>query len=117
MLYKLSAKQLDDIKIQLKLEVPTETIAKSIPCSCRIVTEVQNNLQVWHAPKPPKLVSTGPKKLITSSIEQDIVDQLALDPTLYLDEVAVYIKEKYTLDISLSTISRCLKAKGIFKKV
>jgi hypothetical protein len=68
--YKLSAKQLDDIKIQLELEVPTETIAKSIPCSCRMVTEVRNNLQVWHAPKPPKLVSTGPKKLITPSIEQ-----------------------------------------------
>ncbi|KAI9855711.1 MAG: hypothetical protein M1813_009673 [Trichoglossum hirsutum] len=92
MLYKLSAKQLDDIKIQLKLEV-------------------------WHAPKPPKLVSTGSKKLITLSIEQNIVDQLALDPTLYLDEVAAYIKEKYALDISLSMISHCLKAKGISKKV
>ncbi|KAI9868965.1 MAG: hypothetical protein M1813_002788 [Trichoglossum hirsutum] len=57
-----------------------------------MVTEVRNNLQ-------------------------DIVDQLALDPTLYLDEVAAYIKEKYALDISLSTISRCLKAKGISKKV
>ncbi|KAI9856258.1 MAG: hypothetical protein M1813_009177 [Trichoglossum hirsutum] len=82
-----------------------------------MVTEVRNNLQVWHAPKLPKLVSTSSKKLITLSIEQDIVDQLAFDPTLYLDEVAAYIKEKYALDISLSMISRCLKAKGISKKV
>jgi hypothetical protein len=45
------------------------------------------------------------------------VNQLALDPTLYLDEIAAYIKEKYALDVSLSTISRCLKVKGISKKV
>jgi hypothetical protein len=43
--------------------------------------------------------------------------QLTLDPTLYLDEIALYIKEKYTLDVNASTISRCLKAKGISKKV
>jgi hypothetical protein len=45
------------------------------------------------------------------------VNQLTLDPTLYLDEIAVYIMERYTLDVSLPTIGRCLKAKGISKKV
>ena len=43
--------------------------------------------------------------------------QLTLDPTLYLDEIALYIKEKYALDISITTVSRCLKAKGLSKKV
>jgi hypothetical protein len=42
---------------------------------------------------------------------------LTLDPTLYLDEIAAYIMEKYALDVSTPTISRCLKAKGISKKV
>jgi hypothetical protein len=68
--YKLSAKQLDSIKIQLELEVPFTAIAKSIPCSYTMVMEVRKNLQVWGAPRPPKLVSTGSKKLITSEVEQ-----------------------------------------------
>ncbi|KAI9780325.1 MAG: hypothetical protein M1839_006748, partial [Geoglossum umbratile] len=101
--YKLSVKQLDDIKIQLKLEVSPKIIAESIPCSHITVLQVRKNLHVWGTPKPPKLVPTGPKKLITPGIEQDIVTQLTLDPTLYLDEVAAYIKEKYALDVSLPT--------------
>jgi hypothetical protein len=43
--------------------------------------------------------------------------QLTLDPTLYLDEIVLYIKEKYTLDVNPSTVSRLLKAKGLSKKV
>ena len=43
--------------------------------------------------------------------------QLTLDPTLYLDEIALYIKEKYALDVNPSTVSRLLKAKGLSKKV
>ena len=68
--YKLSAKQLDGIKTQLDLEVPFKTIAESTPCSYTIVMEVRKNLRVWGTPKPPTLVSTGPKKLITPDIEQ-----------------------------------------------
>jgi len=68
--YKLSAKQLDGIKTQLELEVPFKTIAKSTPCLYVMVMEVQKNLQAWGTPKPPKLVSIGPKKLITPNIEQ-----------------------------------------------
>lgn len=36
---------------------------------------------------------------------------------LYLNEIAVYIKEKYALEVSLSTISHLLKVKSISKKV
>ena len=68
--YKLSVKQLDSIKVQLELEIPFTDIAKSIPCSYKTVMEVRKNLHVWNAPKPPKLVSTGPKKLITAEVEQ-----------------------------------------------
>jgi hypothetical protein len=68
--YRLSAKQLDDIKVQLELEIPFTAIARSIPCSYKTVMDVRKNLQVWNAVKPPKLVSTGPKKLITAEIEQ-----------------------------------------------
>jgi hypothetical protein len=42
---------------------------------------------------------------------------LALDPTLYLDEIAAYVREQHAIDISFSTISRCLKARSVFKKV
>ncbi|KAI9863381.1 MAG: hypothetical protein M1813_003823 [Trichoglossum hirsutum] len=59
--------------MQLELEVPFTAIAKSIPCFL--------------------------KKLITSEVEQDIIDQLALDSILYLDEIAAYIKGKYALDV------------------
>jgi hypothetical protein len=45
------------------------------------------------------------------------MNQLALDSTLYLDEIAAYITEKYAIDVSLSTISRCLRARRISKKV
>ncbi|KAI9770724.1 MAG: hypothetical protein M1840_002974 [Geoglossum simile] len=59
----------------------------------------------------------GPKKLITPAIEEDIVNQLALDPTLYLDKIAAYVREQHAVDISLSTISCCLKARSVSKKV
>ncbi|KAI9854596.1 MAG: hypothetical protein M1813_000947 [Trichoglossum hirsutum] len=101
--YKLSARQLNDIKIQLELEIPFMDIAKSIPCTYKTVIEVRRNLRAWNASKPPKLVPAGRKKLFTLEIEQDIVDQLALDSTLYLDEIAAYIIEKYAID-ELQTI-------------
>jgi hypothetical protein len=68
--YRLSAKQIEGIKVQLELEIPPKTIAKSIPCSYKTVMVVRKNLKVWNASKPPKLSSTGPKKLITAEIEQ-----------------------------------------------
>ncbi|KAI9766236.1 MAG: hypothetical protein M1840_006650 [Geoglossum simile] len=110
--YKFSTKQLNGIKTQLELEVPFETIAKSTPCSYAMVMEVRKNLQVWGTPRPPKLIPTDPRRVIMPDIKQ-----LTLDPTLYLDEIALYIKKKYTLDVSTATISRCLKAKKFSKKV
>jgi hypothetical protein len=68
--YKLSTKQLDVIKVQLELKIPPAAIAKSVPCSYNTVMKVQKNLRVWSAPKPPKLVLMGPKKLITPAIEE-----------------------------------------------
>jgi hypothetical protein len=70
MLYKLSTKQLNSIKVQLEPEVLYTAIAKSIPCSYRKVLKVRKNLQVWGTSKLPKLVSTGSKKLITLEVEQ-----------------------------------------------
>ena len=43
--------------------------------------------------------------------------QLTFDPTFYLDKIALYIKEKYALDVNPSTVSRLLKVKGLSKKV
>jgi hypothetical protein len=68
--YRLSAKQFDGIKTQIDLGVPFETIAKSTPCSYETVMSVRKNLQVWGTPRPPKLVPTGPRKLIAPDIEQ-----------------------------------------------
>ena len=72
--YKLSSKQLDDIKTQLDLKIPCKDIANSIPCSYSLVMEIKTNLRVWGTPRPPKLLTMGPKKLITPAIEQVSLD-------------------------------------------
>ena len=43
--------------------------------------------------------------------------QLTLNLMLYLDEITLYIKEKYALDVNPSIVSHLLKAKGLSKKV
>ena len=55
------------------------------------------------------LALAGRPRLITSGIEEDLVDLLSTRSTLYLDEIAYHLLVNYDLHISNATISNTLK--------
>ena len=66
---------------------------------------------------PVRLAPAGRRRLITPSIEEDLVELLSTRPTLYLDEIAYYLLVDHNLSVSEATISNTLRRVEFSRKV
>lgn len=94
----------------------TVQIAEAIPCSTRTIEAHRANLRVFGATTAPRNRG-GRRRSITSYMLEAVLELLEEQDDLYLDEIADFLFLEYECRVSLSTISRTLKAAGWSKKV
>lgn len=107
-------------------------IAKHVKCCERTVYYYKANMKLYDQPRPISVSRKGPvKKMTEESIEvyvllfsnskrlihKGLLAYLDEKPTAYLDEMKWYLWDFWEIDISESTISRTLKARGWSRKV
>ena len=57
-------------------------------------------------------IGRGRKKIIDQSKEQEIKQKIAIDPNITMKKIKIYIKKKYKIEVSISTIYRIVKRLG-----
>ena len=105
--YDISLRRLigDNLEAGVK---PTE-IAQQLGVSNRLVTYYRKKLATWGDVVTPPIAPRGRKYKLHPAAVDAIADQLAVNPTMYLDELQVWLEEEWDIEVSLPTISRCLK--------
>ncbi|CEO58410.1 Putative TPR domain protein [Penicillium brasilianum] len=94
----------------------TSEIAEQAECSERTIKNIRRNLRLFgnvHAPTS----RVGRRRTITPRILEALCDHLIEKPTLYLDEIAVFLWDEFETQVTTSSIRRALVAHGWSKKV
>ena len=90
-------------------------IAEAVECSRNAVGAIHANLQCFGKTNAPRNIS-GPRRSITPSMREALLDLLRVKPDRYLHELVVFLWDAFNLLTSTSTISRELKSTGWSKK-
>jgi transposase len=90
-------------------------IADAVECSRNAVGAIRANIQCFGRTNAPRNVS-GPRRSITPSMHEAMLDFLLSKPEQYLDELVVFIWDEFEVLVSTSTVSRELKSVGWSKK-
>ncbi|KAJ5727959.1 copper amine oxidase [Penicillium malachiteum] len=91
---------------------PALDVAQSVVNSLRYI---RSNLHMFGSPKAP-LIPSGRPKSITPLMLEALCHHLSDNPGLYLDEMAIFLREEFNACVANSTISRALTAQGWSKK-
>jgi transposase len=107
-------------KIQLIYNMTTSGVlisktADAAKCSKQAVKYIRLNLHVFRSPRAPP-TRVGRTRLITPVMLEALCDHLLEKPGLYLDEMAVFLWDKFGLPITNSSISRALSSISWSKK-
>ncbi|GKT26096.1 hypothetical protein ADUPG1_013237 [Aduncisulcus paluster] len=78
-------------------------------------TAVYNWIRLWGEGKL-KETTRQREGILTPEIIGGLLDEIDHNPTIFLEEMQVFIKEKYAIHASLSTICRALNTNGYTKK-
>ncbi|KAK4073317.1 transcriptional regulator family: Bacterial regulatory protein, LuxR [Purpureocillium lilacinum] len=112
---KLSRAQHEVLEGMITAGFTNKSIAKQVGCSSRSVSRIRSNLRMFESTKaPPNRV--GRRCKIDPLVQDDLLDQLVKEPTMSRSEMIAFIRNKYELDVSLSTITRLLQAAGWTRK-
>ena len=90
-------------------------IAKVGGCSERSVRAIASNLRHFGTTRAPPN-GTGPRRRITPLMINALREHLRVKPRLYLDEMSVFLYNKFGILYSTLGISRALKSIGWSKK-
>jgi transposase len=91
-------------------------IAKSIPCTTRTVETHRANYRRFGTTTAPRNRG-GRRRSITPYMLEAVCELLDKQNDLYLDEIADFLLVEYENLVSLPTISRALKSRGLSKKI
>jgi hypothetical protein len=84
-------------------------IAKVAQYSERSITNIRKNLQLFGSTiSPPGPVSVGRQPTIAPTILDALCDYLAEKPGLYVEEIAIFLYDKFNILLSSSSIKRAL---------
>ncbi|KAL0929468.1 uncharacterized protein CTRU02_215634 [Colletotrichum truncatum] len=113
----LAAFQHEQIKHMLFDERLTDVHrAKIAGCSTRAVRRIRSNLQCFGATKAPSN-GVGRPRTITPPMLAALCDRLIEKPTMYCDEMVLFLHDEFDTLVTASSIGRALKAAGWSKKV
>jgi hypothetical protein len=100
----------------LRSDEPVSRIARTVDCSRKAVYRIRSHLERFGdakaPPNPPRQ-----QQIITLTMLKALCDHLLEHPTLYLNEMAVFLSKKFDEDMAICTISRALASIGWSKKV
>ena len=77
----------------------------------RQMRRIAQNLRLYGIAVRPSL-KRGPPKSLDAAIEAGFLEYIDLHPTVYLDEMCLYIFDNYDIKVSIFTISRFLRRVG-----
>jgi hypothetical protein len=99
----------------LSYELTAAQMANAAGCSVRAVKYIRSNLRAFESVKAPWNGGGRPQS-VTPIMLKALREYLLKNPDRYLDEMAVFLWDKFGALIPTSTISRTLKAAGWSKK-
>jgi transposase len=91
-------------------------MATAASCSKRSVKAIRSNLRHFHATKAPAN-GGGRRRSITPPMLDALRERLLEKPGLYLEEMTLFLWDKFDVLVSTHSISRTLRAVGWSKKV
>lgn len=101
--------------IYSKNRLTTSQMAKVAQCSERSITNIRKNLRLFGSARSPP-VSVGRQPSIAPIMLDALCDHLAEKPTLYVEEMAVFLWDEFNILPSSSSIKRALSQAGWTKK-
>lgn len=117
---KLTQATRDDIQLQLEAGARPDAIASAFRVGRSQIYKMRSNLAHFGtvAPDPAQFQVQGRPRLINDDAREDILDFL-LDhgKQAYIDEVQVFLRDQYQLEVSWSTARRLIKDLKMTKKV
>jgi len=88
---------------------------KSAECSRQSVYYIRSNLQQFNSARAPPVLA-GRRRIITPLMLEALCDHLLEKPSLYLDEMAVFLWDEFQIYVTTCSISRALTSIGWSKK-
>lgn len=92
----------------------TKRIAQGIPCDPRTVRKARARHKLFRSTKaPPNHVG---RKETTARMQDALLEELAKRPTMYRSEMRAFLRDRFDVEVSLSSINRLLKSAGWTRK-
>ena len=93
----------------------TSQMAEDAECSKLTIINIHRNLRLFGTIRAPP-TQIGQKQTTTPSIVEALCDHLFEKPSLYLDEMAIFLWDEFQTLVTTSSIRRAPVAKGWSKK-
>lgn len=93
----------------------TSQIASAADCSRQSIIHIRSNLQAFGTVRAPRN-GVGRPRSITPTMLEALCDHLKAKPTLYQDEMAVFLWDEFGKRVTIQSISRALASAGWSKK-
>ncbi|KAF4460559.1 transposase [Fusarium albosuccineum] len=92
----------------------TKHIAQAIPCDPRTVRKARARHKLFSSTKaPPNHIG---RKETTARVQDDLLEEIAKKPTMYRSEMRAFLRDRFEVEVSLSSITRLLKSAGWTRK-
>ena len=86
--------------------------------STRQIGRIKKNLRTFATATAPHSLNKGRPRVLNNPMVDDLIGYLNERPLQYLDEMAWWLRDQWNVEVSVQTISRCLKARRwSYKKV
>lgn len=90
-------------------------IADAAECSERPIRNIRSHLRIFSSASPPVHPGGRPRS-ITPPMLEALLEHLIKKPSVYLDEMAVFLQDEFDIAVSPSSIKRALSSAGWTKK-
>ncbi|RMZ75166.1 hypothetical protein DV737_g5420, partial [Chaetothyriales sp. CBS 132003] len=97
------------IALYLEAGFRNTDIANTLGVSKSFVSTIKSNVSQYNNPSPPIGGIQGAPRKVSAAAEEGIVEFLKEHPTPTRDEVANFLRDKYDIDISVTTVGRLLQ--------
>lgn len=94
----------------------TSDIVEQLRVSRMTVYNYRRNIDLFGVHNPPPTSVPHRRRKIHVAAREGLADMIAANQTMMLDEVQDWLVEEWDIDVSLSTIQRCLKQMKISRK-
>ena len=116
--HSLSARARDEIELEIRCGKDQESVCNRFNISRAQYYRMRRNIRHFDTvhPNPKEFSRQGRPPALTAQMEEAVVEFLIENKQAYLDEVAVFLAEEFSVTVHLSTVSRVLKRLRITAK-